>query len=806
MIAILEAPESELATQVETATLGVPSPDLFPLLLEIGCEEIPARFLADAQKQFGERLRQALDEARLLLFAEGEGDPAGQPRLTTYSTPRRLVAHVAKVLATQPDQSERVTGPPVKVAFDAAGKPTRAAESFAQKNGVRVEDLLKISTPKGEYLQAQKVTPGREASVVLREVLPGVITGLAFPKSMYWEPSKTRFVRPIRWIVALLGEGDQAQVVRFEVASVRSGNSTQGHRALGTAPVSLSGFDDYARKLRDAQVVFDPEKRRAKVLDEIEILLKFPGFSILSPKSKILRVGAGHTDPDERLEAVRSHIRALPDEYESDFRLVADRGLEEWVVNSTEYPHAILGTFEQRFLKLPREILITVMRDHQKYFAVESGSGELQSCFVTVLNVPGDPNGTIRAGHERVLTARFSDAEFFWNADQKVPLRDRVPMLDRVTYQAKLGSYGDKVRRMEAIANQLCSTLQGQGKMTRSEADHALRAIHLCKCDLTTQMVQEFTELQGVVGGLYAAHQEEPQEVADAIYDHYKPAGLDEKLPRTIVGAAVSLADKVDSVIAGFAVGLEPSGSSDPFGLRRAGNGIIKLAVEALPGLDLLPLVSVFTEGGAADLRLPQRPSLEVVSGFLRERVEYHLAEAGRLRYDTVRAVVHSYLGWAVPSQALQRGAALERVRDTEDFAALAIAAKRAHNILKKSATLEDWGAAIGINESLLTDGPERDLYEVYQASAATLEDLEARSAFEEAFRVLARLRPAVDRFFDKVLVMDQNPDIRANRLQLLGRLRDFVFSRLADLSQIEGNTLSSGGASTLGRDAGDTL
>jgi len=772
-----------------------------PLLLEIGCEEIPARFLTDAQKQFGERLRAALEQARLLPVAEE--DPASQPPIETYSTPRRLVAHVPWVLATQPDQSEEVMGPPVRVAFDAKGKPTRAAESFAQKNGVRVEDLLKVSTPNGEYLKAKKLTPGRQASTVLKEILPGVITGLAFPKSMYWEPSKTRFVRPIRWILALLGEGDQGHVVAFEVAGVATGNSTYGHRAAGTKPVSVSSFYDYTQKLGELLVQVDPEKRRGRVLDEIEVLLKFPALGVMTGTAKILRAGAGRTDPNERLEAVRSHIRALPDE--SDLRLITDRDLEDWVVNSTECPHAILGTFEERFLKLPREILITVMRDHQKYFAVESSAGKLQSCFVTVLNVVRDPKGNIRAGHERVLTARFSDAEFFWNADQKVPLRDRLPMLDRVTYQAELGSYGDKVRRMEAIAKSLCSTLQENGKMTRAEADHALRAVQLCKCDLTTQMVQEFTELQGVVGGLYAAYQGEPHEVADAIYDHYKPAGLDDKLPRTIVGAVVSLADKIDSVFAGFAVGLEPTGSSDPFGLRRAGNGIIKLAVEALPGLNLLDLVSVFTEAGAVDLRLPQRPSLEVVSAFLREREEYYLTEAGKLRYDTVRAVIHSHLGWRIPSEALQRGKALEKVRDTQDFGALAAAAKRTHNILKKSAAREDWGSAMGINKSLLTDGPERDLYDAYEASRATLKDLEARCAFEEAFRVLATLRPAVDRFFDKVLVMDQNPEIRANRLQLLGGLRSFVFSRLADLSQIEGSISPSGDGATSGADAGAT-
>ena len=777
-----------------------------PLLLEIGCEEIPARFLAGTQRQFGERLAANLAILRLRERKPSgprEGlaaDVAKDPGLSTYSTPRRLVAYVPDVLTTQPDQTEEVMGPPVKVAFDASGKPTRAAESFAQKNGVRVETLLKVSTPKGDYLKAIRLTRGRKASAVLQEVLPGVIAGLAFPKSMYWEPSKTRFVRPIRWILALLGEGDDAEVIPFEVAGVRSGNFTYGHRAVSTSPLTVSGFEDYAKKLREASVEFDPEKRRVRVLDRIEVLLKFPALNGIGEMTKILRAGVGETDPEERLEAVRSRIRSLPEGFdESDLRLIPDRDLEDWVVNSTESPHPILGTFEERFLNLPREILITVMRDHQKYFAMESSTGKLQSCFVTVLNVPGgaaaDAKGTIRAGHERVLTARFSDAEFFWNADQKVLLRDRVPMLDRVTYQAKLGSYGDKVRRMEAVAREISRMLEGQGMLTSQETARALEAVQLCKCDLTTQMVQEFTELQGVVGGLYAQAQGEEKSVADAIYDHYLPASIDDTCPRSRLGAVVSLADKLDSILAGFAAGLEPTGSSDPFGLRRAGNGIVKLAVEALPGLNLLDLIKALTEG-SIDLRLPQQPSLEKTAAFIKERLEFYLSEAGRLRYDSVRAVINSHLGWAIPSQALQRGHALEKVRNTEDFEALAIAAKRTANILSKSARPEDFAPGMTINEVLLTEGPERDLYDAFRRSDAILEELRARFAFEEAFRELAQLRPVVDRFFDHVLVMDQNPEIRANRLQLLVKLRNVVFSRLADLSQIEGGSQASGDAS----------
>jgi glycyl-tRNA synthetase beta chain len=790
----LETGNSKFATEDGVPESRVPSPQSLPLLLEIGCEEIPARFLAQAQKDLRERLAGNLAISRLLdpptgPLAELGERAAKAANASAFSTPRRLAAYVPEVFERQLDETLEVLGPPVKVAFDAEGKPTRTAESFAQKNGVKVEALLKVSTPKGEYVQAKKVTPGKPAVQVLHEILPTVIAGLTFPKSMYWESSKLRFVRPIRWILALLGRGEEAQVVSFEVAGVKSSGLTYGHRALGTAPAAVTGFGDYAPKLRQLQVEIDPEKRRWMVLDGIEVLLKLPGLSAMKGHANILRAGAGETDPEARLEAIRSRVKALPEELESDLRLIEDRDLEDWVVNSTEWPHALLGGFEERFLKLPREILITVMRDHQKYFAVENSAGELQPRFVTVLNVPGDPKGLIRAGHERVLTARFSDAEFFWAADQKVPLRDRLPMLEKVTYQAKLGSYGDKVRRMDAIAKELCSTLQGQGNMTRAEADHALRATQLCKCDLTTQMVQEFTELQGVVGGLYAASQEEPPEVADAIYDHYRPAGLDDKLPRSIVGAVVSLADKIDSLACGFAAGREPTGSSDPFGLRRQGNGIIKILLEFGIAIDLRqtveqPLYAAMDQVGERD---PQARG--ALLAFLEERLRFYFETARHIRYDTVRAVLAA--GWNVPIEALHRAEAVERIRGSEDFLALSAAAKRIKNILAKSATANDWAPG-EVEEALLQEGPEAALYHAYRgvaAEAARHVDSkdDASKDYTGALQAIATLRKAVDLFFDKVLVMAEDRALRQNRLRLLGKL-DELFSGIAHFSEIEGN------------------
>jgi len=723
-----------------------------PLLVEIGCEEIPARFLTGAERQFGDRLLDVLRESRLLVSEAGSqgnrngSGPNPEPRssnsVTTYSTPRRLVAHVASVLPRQPDLEERVMGPAAKVAFDPSGKPTRAAESFAARNGVAVEELLQVETPKGVYIAAKKTAPGRPAAEVLGDALPQVIKSVAFPKSMVWEGTGVRFVRPIRWILALLGEGDDARAIRFELAGVTSGNRTQGHRGAGAEALEIESFADYAQKLRQHFVEFDPESRRQSVRSEVNVVL------------------------------------------EAWQEAVADADLEDWVVNSTEWVAGLRGAFDPRFLKLPREILVTVMRDHQKYFAVEDREGKLQPNFVTMLNRDRDATGVIRAGHERVLTARFSDAEFFWNADQKASLAKRFAdgWLKRVTYQAKLGdqgSYAAKISRMKAIAEQVCAELEGRGRLAGNQRAHVLRAVELCKCDLTTQMVQEFTELQGVVGGLYAQAQGEPEEVAEAIYDHYKPVNVEDACPRSVVGAVVSLADKLDAVIAGFSVGLEPTGSSDPFGLRRAGNGIVKLYVEALPALRV---------------DVGETPSGEV-KDFFRERLDFYLQGIG-LRYDTARAVLsdQSSIGWQVPSDVVARGRALEQVRDAVDFQALAAAAKRTRNILTKSAKPEDFGSLAEVSPALFKASEERGLYDAYEAARADLAGFEAGPDYAGAFHRLARLRPAVDLFFDKVMVMDSDLARRANRLRLLTELDALVFRRFADLSEIESAGAEAGG------------
>jgi glycyl-tRNA synthetase beta chain len=489
-------------------------------------------------------------------------------------------------------------------------------------------------------------------------------------------------------------------------------------------------------------------------------------------------------DPDCRRERVIQESHALVEK--AGIEMVQDDQLLDWMVNSTEWPRAMLGNFGERFLHLPREILITVMRDHQKYFAVEDRHGNLRPHFVAVLNIDPDEKGLIREGHERVLTARFRDAEFFWNADQRVPLQDREPLLEKVTYQAELRSYADKVRRIEAIAKHICRTLEGQGKVTAADTAHALRAVQLCKCDLTTQMVQEFPELQGIVGGLYAREQGEPPEVGDAIYDHYMPQGAEDKCPRSLVGAVVSLADKFDSVVTGFAVGHEPTGSSDPFALRRQANGIIKVLLEFRLPIDLdLEVEKALHALQHEGLRFDLEKVTTSLKEFMRERLASHLLNVAGLRYDTVRAAMNALSNWSrfEPLQIIWRAGAVEKIRSSDDFLSLTQSAKRIRNILRKSAKPEDYAGGI-LDPQRLEAGPERDLHEAYERVRQQAAQKRAEGDIYGALEAIATLRSPVDAFFDKVLVMSDDPEVRRNRLQLLFAL-DRLFTEDADLSEI---------------------
>jgi glycyl-tRNA synthetase beta chain len=718
-------------------------------LLEIGLEEIPARMIDGAEAELRQRVEDLVRRERL----------GGQMRAEAYSTPRRLAVLMRSVASSQADAEEQVLGPSVKVAYK-DGQPTAAAQAFARKVNVDVAQLKSVTTPKGEYLAATVTRKGRTAQEILAEALPKEINAIYWAKNMYWREGKPeRFVRPVRWMVSLLGD----QVVPLEYAGIRAARRSCGHRLLGH-DVEVKTPTSYAADLKAAGVFARREERLALIRKELD---------------RACRTVAGA-------------------------RWREDRELLGTVVNLTEYPSVILGNFEREFLSLPEEVLVTVMRDHQKYFAVEDASGKLAPHFLAVLNTDGDPTGIIQHGHERVLRARFRDARFFWDTDQKHPLRERVERLKNVTFQKDLGSYYDKTMRVQRLASQISQTLEDAGVKVRSGIVH--KAALLAKTDLTTELVKEFTELQGIVGGLYAKAQGLDPAIGDAIYDQYKPESMEDAVPRTIEGAVLSIAEKADSIAGMFALGLVPSGSKDPFALRRQANGIIKIIAEHKLAivLDFLFInAREFYKGSEAEKKFSptvQRDNEEQddfychIRDFFRERLEFYLRDARGFAYDVVNAVlgasghpasirsmIYGVSGNVV--EVVERAEAVSKVRESEDFEHIAIAFKRIKNILRQA---RETGKMIAqeFKADAAADDAERALAEEMQRVAPRVRELSQKRDYSAALAEIATIRPAVDTFFDKVMVMVEDERVRANRLALLQSLLN-EFSTIADFSEI---------------------
>jgi glycyl-tRNA synthetase beta chain len=703
------------------------------LLFEIGAEEIPAGMLPKAE----EDLRAGLEK---LLAAENLDDGVV---VESFATPRRLTAWVRGLPWKQEDVISEVTGPPKSVAYDAVGAPTRAAVSFAEKQGLPLHEVYLVQTPKGEYLAAKHTKRGRTSEQILSEILPRVIHDIYWPKTMTWTGlDGARFIRPIRWIVALL----DGKPLRLSYAGVTAGNTTRGHRFLGGAGIRVSGFADYERKLRANGVILRPSERREKIERELAAHAKRGGY-----------------------------------------KLHEDSALLRSVVYLNECPTVIEGGFDPAFLALPDEILITVMRDHQKYFAAETRGGELAPRFLAVINLDKDPKGLIRSGHERVLRARFADAQFFWQADQKCRLADYLPKLERVTYESRLGSYRDKVERIRAIARGLAEQWYNLG-IQQAHVSDADRAAELAKCDLATEMVREFTELQGIVGGLYARAQGEPDEVADAVYDHYRPVGLDDPIPRNLTGCAVAIADKLDSVAGCFAVGVVPSGSSDPYALRRAALGIVKIVLERKLPLSLSSVISA-----AAKVLATLRPKRVVtpeqerqILDFLLDRARFVFREREGFAYDEVNAVFRAGADDLV--DAHKRLLALRAIRKSKNFEPLAVSFKRIRKIIEKADLAPHDGRRA--QPELFESDAERELHNAVRQAAARVQDDKRAGKYQEALEVIAGLRKFVDRFFDEVMVMAESESVRNNRLALLSELLR-EFTTVADFSEIGGDERS---------------
>jgi glycyl-tRNA synthetase beta chain len=679
------------------------------LVLEVGCEELPDDLVEDGRRQLADLLVRHLTAARL---------PAAE--VTAYATPRRLAAVARGIPARQATVQEVVTGPPRAAAVAPDGTPTRAAEGFAKSQGVAARDLVEVDTPKGPYMAVRRKVPGRPARAVLPDLLAAVLSEIHWAKSMRWGNNLGPFARPVRWICAVAG----GKPVPFAFAGVRAAGRSRGHRFLDPKPFPVRSPDDYLAQMAARHVLLDPRERVARIANAL---------------GKAGRDLGGKALGDEKLIAVTAA--------------------------KTEWPVAVVGRFDAAYLELPREVLVTSMREHQDDFAVEGADGSLLPQFVTFAdNEAADP-AVVARGNERVLRARLDDARFFYKEDRKRPLADYAPRLDAFLFQEKLGSVGDKARRVTALAGSLAQDL-GAGP------DLAARAAALCKCDLVTGMVYEFPELQGVMGRIYARADGEPEAVARAIEAHYRPRFAGDALPEGPEARAVALADKLDTLAGIFGVGLIPTGSQDPYALRRAGLGVAQMLAGAKSGVDLSRAVASAVAGVADRIERKAEDVADEVVAFLGGRLAFALEQEG-LRADVVAAVLTA--GCSNVHDARERARALDALRRTDGFGDLMTGFKRVMKIIP------DGFEAEAVAPERLAAGPERDLWDAFGRAR---DRMDPGLPATDRLAAMAALRPQVDAFFDAVLVMDPDLSVRHHRLSMLARIRD-TFRTFADFSQV---------------------
>jgi glycyl-tRNA synthetase beta chain len=682
------------------------------LLLEIGTEEIPARFLPPVLQEMAESLRKRLEQARISV---GE--------IVTWGTPRRLALVARDLAAGQAEAVQEIIGPPKAVAFDQYGNPTPAALGFAKAQGVAVADLLEVDTPRGVYLSVSKSAAGRPTAECLPEILPDFIMGLSFPKSMRWGDLHVSFARPVHWVLALFA----GQAVPFALADVTSGALTYGHRFLAPQAIEVKDSASYSAALQKAHVLVDPAARRAHL------------------EKELTRAAAG----------VGGEV-------------VPNPGLLEENTFLVEYPSVVVGSFDQKFLRLPDEVLITSMREHQRYFSLRGQDGKLLAHFIAVNNTLTRNPDVVRQGHERVLRARLSDAMYFYEVDIKTPLEKRVDALKGVMFHSLLGTSYEKLERFRdlaaGLARQLAPALEQK----------VYRAATLAKADITTEMVGEFPSLQGVMGEKYSLLAGEDPEVAAAIFSHYLPRHADDILPRDPVGALVGMADRLDTICGCFGVGLNPTGTADPYGLRRHALAIIRILRAQQLHLDLTEVVWQALELLKLKISRPLEETALEVLDFFQTRLQ-HLLLAEGFGQETVAAVLAA--GWRDVVDAADKVQALEEIRKSPDFPALAVAFKRVINISR--------GAEAGEVDELLLEYPEERLL----LEAATVMEGEVAAALEKrdypaVCKALANLRGPVDSYFEQVMVMAEDEQVRRNRLSLLARISG-TFLQMADFSRI---------------------
>jgi glycyl-tRNA synthetase beta chain len=683
------------------------------LLFEIGTEEIPAGSVPPALEAMG-----GLAGELLLSYRIDAGD------IRTFGTPRRLVLVVSGVAGRQRPHVQEKIGPPVSVCFDKDGKPNEKALGFAKGQGVPVEGLKRVKTDKGEYLAAVKEEAGLPTKDVLPEILAKLIGGIPFKKSMRWMDLTVRFVRPVHWMVALFG----GEVVGLRFGNIESGRTTRGHRFLAPSPFDVNGFSDYLAGLRDAFVIVDQHERKAIIEKEITAAAAACGG-----------------------------------------RLLADPGLVDEVVYLTEYPNAAAGAIPERYLALPKDVLVTAMRSHQRYFSVVDKSGAILPHFITVNNTKAKDVSLIMRGNERVLTARLEDARFYFEEDLKVKLTDRVDELKEVVFHSSLGTSYEKVMRFRGLAGWLADRIDPAKK------DDVLLAALLAKADLDTGMVAQFPTLQGAVGREYALREGIKESVANAISEHYLPKSAKDTLPEGVEGTIVSLADKMDTICGFFGIGQTPTGVADPYGLRRSAIAIINIILGKSIRISLDEFIGQSLSILDGKVTKPSAQTKADVLAFFRGRYAGMLGAEG-FSPDVVQAVLSVFMDDLVAAK--KRVEAVDRYKKRAEFTDLAGSVKRVVNILKG-------GDAGPLDEALLAEEVERSLFSACREVGEKVTPLVRDEEFDGALGALIELTAPIDAFFDGVMVMDKDEKIRANRLALLGLVRS-LFLRLCDFSQIE--------------------
>lgn len=680
-------------------------------LLEIGTEEIPARFFGKAIASTRELTGDVFSRNNIV-----------HSEIRCFATPRRIIVFTFFPSDMQGSTITEVSGPPIRAAFDKDGNPTQAAEGFARAQGVSVADLNVKDTPKGQYISVVRETKGAKISKVLPSIVPEIISGIHFPKNMRWGRHTIRFVRPIRWILCLLGPS----VIRFDVDGIKSGRYTFGHRLLSPKRIGIKTPSEFERVLSKHQVVVDHEKRKVSIEEEIDKLSR-----------------------------------------KSDLRCIRDAELIDTVNFLVEKPFGVLCSFPESYLKLPKELLITVMKDHQKYFAMQDSKGRMKNAFIVISNTNMRNAKAVRDGAEKVIRARFEDAQFYYKEDIKINLADRLELLKGITFHEKLGSLYDKVRRIKSVALSIADRINPDLSAGVSLVCDA------CKADLTTGVVREFPELQGITGYYYALHEGMAAELASAIREHYKPLNTSDSVPASDVGRIVSLADKMDSIVSFFSAGIVPSGSEDPYALRRQAQGIIQVLISSDYALTVQELINY----SIASLKPSTSDFIEPLKAFLVQRVEYTLSSQG-FSDDIVRSLIGGALD-VNPNILTQKSESLVRFKKHSGYAGFITAIKRVRNILTDTVIST-------VQHELLREGVEKNLYQHTQEMIQRVQALQGTGDYIGALKQLETMTAPINAFFEGVLVMDKDDSIRKNRLALLSLIWDIAksfcdFSHLSD-------------------------